>query len=226
MGPFDSGTCRTHKTVFGDKSKEHSGTIQSVAFLPGDRALSGGEDGQVVIWNLDGGRAIGRLGSQTAVFRSHAMAVFPDGRRALTAGANGIVHVWDLITRRQLTRWSGHGGPVSDIAISADGRRAATGSHDHTVILWDAAKGTQKNRFLMPDKDRARGVAILPDGNVLAVGATLGQVVEWDAVSGAIRRHADPPFVPHSDLAVLPDGRSFLTADHDGMVRLWTPRDR
>jgi WD40 repeat protein len=93
------------------------------------------------------------------------------------------------------------------------------------VILWDATKNTQKNRFLMPDKDRARGVAILPDGNVLAAGATLGQVVEWDAVSGAIRRQAEPPFVPHSDLAVLPDGRRFLTADHDGMVRLWTPSD-
>ncbi len=216
---------RTHKSVIGDKSKEHSGAIQSVAFLPGDRALSGGQDGQVVIWNLDGGRAIGRLGAQSAVIRSHAMAVFPDGRRALTAGENGIVHVWDLITRKQLTHWSGHGGPVSDIAISADGRRAATGSHDHTVILWDVAKGIQKNRFLMPAKDRARSVAFLPDGSVLAAGGTIGQVVEWDAVSGAIRRQAEPPFVPHSDLAVLPDGRSFLTADHDGMVRLWTPRE-
>ena len=121
--------------------------------------------------------------------------------------------------------WSGHGGAVSDIAISADGRRAATGSHDHSVILWDATKGTQKNRFLMPDKDRARSVAFLPDGSVLAAGGTIGQLVQWDQTSGTIRRQAEPPFVPHSDLAVLPDGRSFLTADRDGMVRFWTPRN-
>ena len=61
---------------------------------------------------------------------------------------------------------------------------------------------------------------------MLAAGGAVGHLVVWNASSGAIMRQAEPPFVPHSDLAVLPpDGRRVLTADQDGVVRIWTPRE-
>ena len=47
----------------------------------------------------------------------------------------------------------------------------------------------------------------------------------WDVRTGALLRQAKPPFIPHGDLAVLPDGRHLLTADHDGVVRIWTPHE-
>jgi WD40 repeat protein len=101
-----------------------------------------------------------------------------------------------------------------------------TGSRDHTVILWDTVHGSQLRRFRMPGDDRARSVAILPDGNVLAAGL-LGHVILWSASTGAILRQAEPPFTPHDEIVVLPpDGRQFLTADHDGAVRIWTVSDR
>ena len=108
--------------------------------------------------------------------------------------------------------------------LSADGRRAVTGSDDHTVILWDVDKGSPVNHFTMPEQDKYPSVAILPDGNVLAAGGAYGQLVVWDANTGGVLRRAQPPLVAHNDLAVLPDGR-ILTADHDAIVRIWTPRE-
>jgi WD40 repeat protein len=196
-----------------------------VAFWANNRALTGGQDGHAVLWSQFG-RPIGRLGSsQNGVVRSHALAVFPLGRRALTGGEDGNVHVWTLATRAQAAQWSGHEGPISDISISADGRRAVTGSHDHIVILWDVIHGSEVRRFRMPGVDRAKGVAILPDGNVLAAGL-LGHVILWEANTGAILRQAEPPFTPHEELAVpAGDGRRFLTADGDGVVRMWTAKE-
>ncbi len=216
---------RTRQPVFNVVGPSpHTGPIQSVAFAANNLVLTGGHDGRVVVWNRRTGRPIGRLGSQDGVVRAHALAVLP-GRRALTGGEDAIVHLWDLGTREQSGQWSGHEGPITDISVSADGRRAVTGSLDHTVILWDVAHGSQVRRFKMPGEDRARGVAILPDGNVLAAGL-FGHVILWDANTGAILRRAQPPFIPHEELTVLPgDEQQFLTADGDGVVRMWTAKE-
>jgi serine/threonine protein kinase len=214
------------KLIFGSMRELHDGPIPAVAFLPGGRGLSGGEDGQVILWNFDLGRPIGPIGRQKGTIHRHAMAVFPHGHRALTGGEDGLVHLWNLAAGRKIEFWKGHDGPVSGIAVSADGRRAATGGDDGTVILWDVAERSEVRRFTLPGKDRAQSVAILPDGNVLAAGRAVGHLLLWDAESGAILRQAKPPFTLHSDLELLPpDGRRFLTADQDGVVRIWRPHE-
>jgi eukaryotic-like serine/threonine-protein kinase len=214
----------TGKAVFST-GVSHVGYVASVAFVPNNRGLSGGQDGHAVLWDLALGRPIGKLGVQKGIVRGHAMAVFLDGHHALTGGEDGVVHLWNLANRKQSDRWIAHQGPISGIAVSSDGRRAVTCSQDHTAILWDVAKGYQLNRFTMPGEDRPRSVAFMRDGNVLAAGGEFGEVVLWDSATGAILRRAQPPFVVHWKLALLPDDR-FLTADQDGLVRIWTARER
>jgi eukaryotic-like serine/threonine-protein kinase len=212
----------TGKIVRRGMGAYHAGAVRAVACLRNDLALSAGEDGQVILWDIEHRGQVRNLGSREGLVW-HAMAVSRDGRQALTGGKDGLVHHWNLATGLETTkRWGGHQGPISDIAISADSRRAVTSSNDHTVILWDVGKGTAVNQFIMPDHDQTPSVAILPDGNILAAGGGSGRLVLWDALTGAILREARPPFVAHNDLAVLPDGR-VLTADQDAVVRMWTP---
>ncbi len=214
----------TGNAVFRPQSDAHKGPIRAVTFAPNNRGLSGGQDGKLVLWNLVRGRPIGTLGHHEGFIHRHCIAVFPDGGRALTGGKDRLVHVWNLAARKETARWEGHNGQINDVAIAPDGRRAVTGSHDRSVILWDVATGSPLHRFTMPEGDNIPSVAILPGGNILAAGGVVGNLVLWDARTFSILRQAQPPFFPHGDLAVMPDGQRALTGDADGVVRLWTPR--
>ncbi|MGO9467588.1 MAG: protein kinase domain-containing protein [Isosphaeraceae bacterium] len=204
--------------------RAHAGPINAVALFHNGRALSGGRDGRLVLWDLTTGKRMGILGQQNGSIDSHAVAFFPRGVRVATGGEDHRVHIWNVRERKEVATWPGHQGSISSIAISATGGRVATGGSDGTVILWDTRTGSAIHTFSMPDGDRNARVAILPDGNVLAAGNSIGHLILWDAKSGAVLRRSKGPFVKHGGLAVLPDGQRVLTADQDGVVRMWTPR--
>ncbi len=195
-----------------------------MALFPDGRALSGGRDGQLVLWNLVTRRPVAVLGKQKGPIHSHAVAFFPFGVRAATGGQDRLVHIWNLKNRKEVGTWAGHQGMISSIAISANGRRVVTGSYDGTVILWDSETGSALRSFPMPDGDGHARVAILADGNVLAAGNVVGHLVLWNADSGRVLRQSKGPIIKHAGLAVLPNGQRVLTADHDGVVRMWKPR--
>jgi len=219
MGTF------TPKVVFGS-DRAHTGSINAVALFGDGRALSGGHDGRVVLWNLATGKRGRLIGQQKGSIHPHGVAFFPRGFRAATGGADGLVHIWNLGRGEEVATWEGHRGAISSIAISANGSRVATGGSDGTVILWEQSTGSVIRSFKMPDGDRNASVAILADGNVLAAGDMRGQLVVWDANSGLVLRQSRGPFVKHRGLAVMPDGQRVLTADQDGVVRMWLPRPR
>jgi WD40 repeat protein len=213
----------TAKLVFGS-DRWRVGSINAVALFGNGRALSGGQDGQLVLWNLNTGTRVRKAGQQKDYIHSHGIAFFPRGVRAATGGGDGLVHIWDLGRGEEVATWEGHRGAISSIAISRDGSKVVSGGSDGTVILWETRSGSVLRSFKMPDGDRNARVAILPDGNVLAAGEMRGQLVLWNANAGLVLRQSKGPFVRHFGLAVLPDGERVLTADQDGIVRMWVPR--
>jgi len=195
-----------------------------VAIAPhGRRALSGGQDGTLMLWDLKKERPLRPLGRQQGFIHEHSIAFHPDGRRAATAGEDSFVHVWDLESGHPLARWEGHRGSITGLAFSPDGRRAVSGSNDATLILWDVAAGSVIRRLKMPEGDRGPRVAFQVNGNILAAGGEIGHLVLWDANTGAILRRDVKPIARHFAVAPLSDGR-VLTGDHWG-IRIWTPAE-
>jgi WD40 repeat protein len=115
--------------------KQAGGVILSLAFA-GDapRAVSGGEDGLVRLWDVAEGKHVRVIWSHLLPVR--AVALSPDGRRALSGGDDRTVRLWDVDGPNELARFTGHTGTVQAVAFSPDGRRAASGSADYTVRLW------------------------------------------------------------------------------------------
>jgi WD40 repeat protein len=214
------------KPAFKLLESAHVGAVHALALFPDGRALSGGHDGRVVLWNLNAGLRLQTLGQQQGFIHAHALAFFPRGGRGASGGKDRLVHIWNLAQGRETATWEGHRAAITSLCVSADGQRIATGSLDGTVILWDATSGSPIRSFSMPEGDRGASVAIHADGNVIAAGNASGQLILWDAESGAVLSQSQGPFVKHSDLAVLPDGQRILTGDADGIVRMWTVRTR
>ncbi len=211
--------------------------IRSLAFSPDGRlALSGADrpiavdlSATLVIWDVETGEEIVRLGGQVdvptpgevgakahwaAVDRAHAnleghiagvrQAVFsPDGRRVVSGGGKGEVFVWDVATGALLTSLEGHDGTVEAVAFSPDGARVVTGGDDRSVRLWDAVSGD-----LLRTREGHTGavehVGFLPDGEHVYSAADDGTTRLWQTDG-------------EGSLILLTDGGEWLVVDDTGL---------
>jgi len=122
---------------------------RSVAFSPdGKRLLAGSVARVAVIWDVESGEELRRLGGFTSVVNSVAFS--PDGKKIAT-GSIGDAHIWDAETGEKLHTIGHHGNEIaglprrltrgappgiSFVAFSPDGKRIVTGSTDATARIW------------------------------------------------------------------------------------------
>jgi RNA polymerase sigma factor (sigma-70 family) len=198
----------------------HTDAVTSVALSrDGKRALSGGKDGGLRLWDLATGKELHRFESRSAPVQAVALA--PDGGRALSASADGVVRLWDVRTGRSLLALKeGHLGAVGAVAFCPDGRRALSGGDDATIRLWDLEKGKELRR-LLGHTDGVSSLAVTPDGRQVLSAGLDGTLRLWDLESGkelrTFRGHHDAVWA----VALLPGGRRAVSASCDRTLRVW-----
>jgi WD40 repeat protein len=168
---WDVETAKEIRVIREDKSPTYS-----IAFVPDGRALSGGKDAVVRLWDVKTGRELLRLEGHTDTI-TH-LAVSEDGRSALSASWDHTFRLWDLESGREIRCFRGHAGWVSSARFSPDGLRVLSASHDGTVRLWDVQTGRQLRRF-----DEAgvqfMDAAISADGKRVVAGSRDGMLRLW-----------------------------------------------
>lgn len=101
-----------------------------------ERALAGGYDTTVRIWDLRGAKEIDRLEGSSEWILS--LAVTPDGTLAIAGTSGGELLVWDLTTGELVAQLAIHQGPVMSLDFKADAG-LLSGSADKTVNLLSRA---------------------------------------------------------------------------------------
>ncbi|MCU0514581.1 MAG: protein kinase [Anaerolineae bacterium] len=224
--PAPDTAVRLWRTATGELVRTlngHSGTVDSVLFLPdGRRLLTGDWAGLIILWDVETGRELRRYTGHTG--RVYRLALRPDAAAFASAGGDGTVRVWSLDSGATLLELphredTGSTTEVNGVAFSPDATRLVTAASDRQVRLWDAAAGTLLRTY-EGHTDIVNEVRFSPDGRLIASSSWDDTVRLWSPQTGAALRvlaHNGNAF----GLAFTADNKGLFTTSQDRSIRLW-----
>ena len=195
--------------------------VVSLAFAPGGQLLGVGGQDQIVVWDLQTGRAVFKHEEALGRFR---IAFSPMGT-LLVAGKDvalrrfgkdgGSAELWDYVTGELKHVFPESGGYI---ALSPLGDQLLTGNWNHTTKVWDLT--TMQLIRSLPTGGVVT-MAVSPNGQTLVTSDRGHAVKLWEISSGR-----EVGWLTNNQnvvwgLAFSPDGRFLATGDTDQMVRLW-----
>lgn len=233
------GNSSTTVTIFDTQTGEFirgltgpSLSQPNVAFSSdGRRLATAGQHDDTRVWDAQTGKLEFVLKRGTGDF--HPVAFSPDGKVLATGGDNGFV-LWDAQSG-ELRLQKTDTFHANSLAFSPNGTIiASAGRSDATVRLWDSQTGALLPTLHRGSQSVVQSVAFSPNGNTLAsalVGNTDFSTGEpkltgieidiWDAKSGALKKVLTGHTGGMTSMVFLPDGRTLVSGNSDGTVRLW-----
>ena len=229
---WDAGDGRQLATLEG-----HAEKVNSAVFSPdGKRIVTASDDGTARVWDAGSGEMLAELSGHTNAVICAAFS--PDGARIVTASQDGTARLWDA-GGHLLAELSGHNGAVYSAVFSPDGKRIVTASEDKTARVWDGRdghplltlsghNGAVYSAVFSPDSKRivtasADGAARVWDASDGRPSATLLATfpLDRDAVSNITSAMLEGKNVGVLSAQFSPDGKRIVTAQADGIVRVW-----
>ncbi len=198
----------------------HEAAANDARFVGEDRAVSVGDDGAVILWDLGAGAMLSRV--DTGDDKMLAVAVSGDGRFVATASWDRTARVYgtDGASLSELVVLEGHRGNVNAVAFSDDGSRVFTASYDGAIRVFDRQSGD----MLREIHSHGWGINVmrlLSGGTQLAFGATDGAVAVVDIASGEVAKQLALHQRPVLSLALSPDGKRLASGGGDGRINVY-----
>ena len=158
----------------------HTGEIIGLEFLRNGTLLSGGREGSVKKWTLDG-RLLWERKLPTGL---SAMALNNLSSRMVTGSKDGEIILWDVNIGEIVDRWTAHDGRIRAVVYTGDAALLASSDTDRTVKLWDSANGELLWESRIPTD--SRDLVFSADAQWLYGGGWF-DLFRWNVATGELR---------------------------------------
>lgn len=173
----------------------------------GTRAVIGGHNGKLAIWDLDACEYLASLKGHSG--HVYSVQITADQQFAVSGGDDQTVKIWNLATANCVASLEGHHGDVDSVALSPDDRIiASTGFIDMTVRLWDLKSGDCLQVIKIGEDIFPISVTFSPDGSRLVVGTTKGFIYIYNLNKLTAISAAPEPSRRYSNAKVVLIGES------------------
>ena len=220
-GSFDTSAIRwsLSKNSAEQVLRFHGSAVNAVVVIPGGKLATGGEDGQVAIW--DEGKP-----APTTVLKGHtapvvALAASPDGKWIASASWDRTIRLAP-VAGGETKVLQGHQDNVNAVAFTPDGAALVSAGYDLTVRIWPLAKLESPVTAQVPSPLNA--IAIARDGEIIVAGAD-GKVYFLSS-SGDMKGSVQAAERPIISVAASPDGRFVAASAIAGSVAIIERQDR
>ena len=201
------------------KQGDEENTIRSVAITPnGQTIVTGGEDGQIQIWNGLSGQLEKTLPAHEDGIKT--VAISADGNTIVTGGKDSRIKIWNRRSRQLERTLEGHEGEVNSVALSANGAIIVSGAEDSLVNVWNRVTG-KLERSLEGHEEAVKSVAISADGNTIASGGQDKQVKIWRWRAWELKNTPKSHEEEVRSVAISPDGNTIVSGSGDRTIKIW-----
>jgi Tol biopolymer transport system component len=191
------------------------GLFQRVNFSPdGKTIVSGGFDGTIKLWNIDGSE---RTTIQSNQGRVTSVNFSPDGKTIVSGGFDGTMKLWNLNGSERTTIQSNQGS-VTSVNFSPDGKTIVSGGLGGTMKLWNI-DGSERTT-IQSNQGPVTSVNFSPDGKTIVSGGFDGTIKLWN-IDGSERTtiQSNQDFVTSVNFS--PDGKTIVSSGLNSTMKLW-----
>jgi len=202
------------------KLKGHIGSVNSLEFIDvGSLLLSGSNDHNIKIWDVESGSLIRTFSEHITVTRDAKFT--PDGKSVISAEDNYLIY-WRNAVSGQIGRLPmyGHSGSVLTVDMSTDMQIIVSGSSDKTVKIWDAQTGEMLNSIAAHNKSVYQ-VEFNPVINQFASCSSDSTIKIWDSESAELIKMLDDNDCKVNAISYHPSGNYLASCGSNSLIYIW-----
>ncbi len=197
----------------------HNSSITELAFSQdGHRLISGGNDGSLILWDLEGHKFRDLKGQPGSI----SSLVITKNGNLLSGSTDGSLVLWDLDTGEMLRSYEGIISGITAIAVAKDNLFAVSAHADATLYLWNLNDISPVNILKQDGIGAIDAVAVNADGSQIFIttGPQISAFLRMINSKDGRLLHEQSIIGPTDDLVISPDG-AYVLYGFSNIIQQW-----